>query len=98
MESNDNRQEIEYRVIDDSYTHIPNRRTNTNAIIGFGLSLASLFVNFIYVLLAAAGMIFSIIGLSQISERGEKGKVYGILGIIIAAFVFIASVLLDIYS
>ena len=65
------------------------KKTNVNAIIGFGLSLASFIVNNVYGLFAIAGLILSIIGLSQINERGEKGKAFAIIGIIASSFVFI---------
>ena len=74
------------------------RRTNTNAIIGFGLSLGGYFTNMsLGILLIIAGFIFSIIGFVQIKERGEKGKVFAILGFILSLLVFILAILASLY-
>ena len=49
--------------------------TNTMAIVGFVMSFFS----------GLIGLIFSIIGMSQIKKTGEPGKGYALAGIIISA-------------
>ena len=66
------------------------KKTNTIAIVGFGVSIISWFINYgVAEIFAGAGLILSIIGLVQIREQEQKGKVFAILGIIIAALSFV---------
>ena len=68
-------------------------RTNTNAIIGFVLSLRGIVSGHFRLLLFIASFIFSLIFLVQINERGEKGRVYAIVGIVIDSIVFLILIL-----
>lgn len=69
-----------------------NRETNTNAIIGFGLSIAT-YVLPMYVLFAIAGLVVSIIGLTQANARRQKGKGFAIIGIILSSIGVIIALL-----
>ena len=56
-------------------------KTNGLAIAGFVLSLTSIILS----PLAILGLIFSIIGLTQINKNGEEGKGFAVAGIIVSA-------------
>lgn len=60
-----------------------NRNSSTNgmAIAGFVLGLVSFLLNF-WGIVGALAIIFSAIGLSQVSKSKQKGKVFAIVGLI----------------
>ncbi|MDV4149901.1 DUF4190 domain-containing protein [Clostridium sp. AL.422] len=60
-----------------------NRNDSTNAmtIVGFVLGLVSWFLNF-WGIVGVLAIVFSAIGLSQISKTKQKGKVFAIVGLI----------------
>ena len=57
---------------------------NTMAIVGFVISLISLFLNF-FGLVGIAAVITSVIGLNKINTSYENGKALAIIGIVIGA-------------
>ena len=57
---------------------------NVFAIVGFVLGIISFFLNF-FGIVGILAVVFSAIGLSQISKNQQKGKVLAILGIIFGA-------------
>lgn len=61
---------------------------NVCAIVGFILSLVSLFIS-IYGMVNVAAVIVSAIGLIQTKERGESGSSLAIAGIIIGSLAFL---------
>lgn len=63
------------------------RKTNTCAVVGFILSFFC----------GLAGLIVSIIALSQIKKTGEKGKGLAIAGIILTCFSIIVPILIGIF-
>lgn len=55
---------------------------NSVCIIGLVISIASLFIN-MFGLLAIAGIIVSIAGMKSCKSRGEKGKVFAVIGLVL---------------
>ncbi len=74
-----------------------NRETNTKAIIGFGLAIAA-YVLPLYIFFAVAGLIVSLIGLTQANARGQKGKGFAIIGIILCTVACIIGLLDQVVS
>lgn len=72
MEDNNN----QLKKSNDSY--------NAFAMTGFVLSIISFFLNF-WGIVGILAVVFSILGLCQISKTSQKGKVLSILGIIFGA-------------
>ena len=72
---------------------VQNAKLNVCAIVGFILSMASIVfvVNFMG-FLALAGMIVSVVGLTQIKNAEQKGKGYAVAGIIVGACLFLFGV------
>ena len=67
-------------------------RYNSVCIIGLVISAGSLFIN-MFGLLAVAGIIVSIAGLKSCKSRGEKGKVFAVIGIVIGIVSLLYTVL-----
>lgn len=66
-------------------------RYNVCAIVGFVLSLVSLFLN-LYGIVNIAAVIVSAVGLKQTSETGEKGSSLAVAGIIIGSLALILAI------
>ena len=60
------------------------KKLNVFALVGFILSLVSLFLS-IYGIVSVSATIFSTIGYIQINENNEKGKGFAITGIILGS-------------
>ena len=58
------------------------QKSNIMAIIGFVLGCVSLLINF-WGIVGIVALVFSIIGITQINNNGEKGKGFAICGIIL---------------
>ena len=69
------------------------KKLNVFALIGFILSLVSLFLS-IYGIMGVAAAIFSTIGYIQVNENNEKGKGFAITGIVLGSI----SVLYEIFT
>lgn len=65
---------------------------NGLSIAGFVLGIISFFLNFAGIV-GILAVVFSSIGLSQLSKTQQKGKVYSILGIIFGAINIIYTVI-----
>lgn len=60
------------------------QKTSIMAIVGFILGCVSLLINF-WGIVGIVALIFSIVGITQINNNGEKGKGFAICGIILGA-------------
>ena len=58
------------------------QKSNIMAIVGFILGCVSLLINF-WGIVGIVALIFSIVGIVQINNSGEKGKGFAICGIIL---------------
>ena len=58
---------------------------NTACIVGFTISIISLFLNFLGIV-GIAGTIVSVFGLSSCGHKNEKGRALAIIGIVIGAY------------
>jgi len=58
-----------------------NNSTNAMTIVGFVLGLVSFFLNF-WGIVGVLAIVFSAIGLAQITKTKQKGKVFAIIGLI----------------
>ncbi len=87
MESQNSNRGYAYEVVEE--TIYKERKTNRNAVIGLVLSIIGLIAARLRIVFYIAGFIFCLIGLVQIKERGERGKAYAIIGIIIDSIIFL---------
>ena len=72
--------------------------TNIFSVIGFIVSVISIFIN-LWGLVGIAAVVLSTIGLLKIKESGEKGKEFAIIGISIGVFsIFYAFIVLVLFS
>lgn len=69
-----------------------NNSTNGMAIAGFVLGLISLIINLFWIP-SILGIVFSAVGLAQISKSNQKGKVFAIVGLITSAISIIFAIL-----
>lgn len=69
-----------------------NNSTNGMAIAGFVLGLISLIINLFWIP-SILGIVFSAVGLAQISKSNQKGKVFAIVGLITSAISIIFALL-----
>ena len=66
---------------------------NTCCIVGFIVSIVSIFVR-LHGLVPAAGILVSVMGLLEYKKRGEKGKGLAVAGIVISVLSLIISLLI----
>lgn len=69
-----------------------NNSTNGMAIAGFVLGLISLIFNLFWIP-SILGIVFSGVGLAQISKNGQKGKVLAIVGLVASIISIIFAIL-----
>lgn len=69
-----------------------NNSTNGMAIAGFVLGLISLIINLFWIP-SILGIVFSAVGLAQISKSNQKGKVFAIVGLIASLISIIFAIL-----
>ena len=69
-----------------------NNSTNGMSIAGFVLGIISLFINLFWIP-SILGVVFSAVGLAQISKSNQKGKVFAIFGLITSAISIIYGLL-----
>ena len=76
-----------------------NNSTNGKAIAGFVLGLISLMINFFWIP-SILGIVFSAVGLAQISKSNQKGKVFAIVGLVasIVSIIFAILALVALFS
>lgn len=79
-----------------SFASPQEERYNTCAIVGFVLSLVSLFLSFGGVL-PLASLIVSAVGLNQAKERNEKGSGHAIAGLVIGAVCMVFALITTIF-
>lgn len=83
-------------AVPSSYPNANEGRYNVCAIVGFVLSLVSLFLSFGGVLPLAA-LIVSAVGIKQTKERNEKGSGHAIAGVVIGAVCLIFALIITIF-
>lgn len=69
-----------------------NNSTNGMAIAGFVLGLISLIINLFWIP-SILGIVFSAVGLAQISKSNQKGKVFAIVGLVASTVSIIFAIL-----
>lgn len=69
-----------------------NNSTNGMAIAGFVLGLISLIINLFWIP-SILGIVFSAVGLAQISKSNQKGKVFAIVGLVASLISIIFAIL-----
>ncbi len=70
-----------------------NAKVSGACIVGFILSLVSFFISF-YCIIPVLGLIFSIVGVVQASNKGKKCKGLGVAGIVLSVLSLIINLIL----
>ena len=82
--------------------HKQAEKFNVLCIVGFALSISSVVLSFSF-LTSLAGLIVSIVGVIDCNKKHERGRVFGIIGIVIGAiglifWLFIFSQVFGVYN